>query len=295
MIFVIIHLGEITMKTNINQLVTHAATGNIAHPTIGKSYWTSYDGKAINVPSVGSITYDIEVGDVCVGLVGDHVEPGVSIKNPDKANNMTLNHLACIGNIATVVSGSAKGKTGVVTGKHGGVDHVIIYFDQETLNKMVIGDMIQIKTRGLGLTLDDYPSIKMFNIDPLLLDKLDIIQHELALDVAVSKVLPAHLLGAGIGSANIQTGDYDIMLHDKSQNEKYGLNDLRYGDLVAIENHYAAYGPHYKEGSLSIGIIVHSDSQSAGHGPGVVIIMTDDSTTLTYHIDKTSNIAKYIK
>ena len=64
------------MKTNIDKLVTHAATGNIAHPTIGKSYWISYDGKPINVPSVGSITYGIEVGDVCVGLVGDHVEPG---------------------------------------------------------------------------------------------------------------------------------------------------------------------------------------------------------------------------
>lgn len=283
------------MKTNKDKLVTHATTGNIAHPTLGKSYWTSYEGKAINVPSVGSITYDIEVGDVCVGLVGDHVEPGVSIRNADKANNMTLNHLACIGNIATVVSGNAKGKTGVVTGKHGGVDHVIIYFDQETLNEMVIGDMIQIKTKGLGLALSDYPQIKMFNIDPDLLEKLGIIEADSKLSVPVAKVLPAHLLGAGIGSANIQVGDYDIMLHDQSQNEKYDLNDLRYGDLIAIENHYAPFGPHYKEGSLSIGIIVHSDSQSAGHGPGVVVIMTDDSKTLTYHLDKTSNIAKYVK
>ncbi len=283
------------MKTNKDKLVTHAATGNIAHPTIGKSYWISYEGKAINVPSVGSITYDIEVGDIAVGLVGDHVEPGVSIKNPDSQNNMTLNHLACIGNIATVVSGSAKGKTGVVTGKHGGVDHVIIYFDQETLNQMVIGDMIQIKTRGLGLQLIDYPQIKLFNIDPILFEKLGIHEINGNLVVPVAKVLPAHLLGAGIGSSNIQIGDYDIMLHDEKQNEKYGLNDLRYGDIIAIENHYAPFGPHYKEDSISIGIIVHSDSQSAGHGPGVVIIMTDDSRTLGYERDKDSNISKYIK
>lgn len=282
------------MKTNENKLVSHAALGNIAHPTIGKSYWTSFDGKAINLPSVGSITYDYKIGDNCVDIVGDHVEPGVSIKNYDKQNNMTLNHLACIGNIATVVSGKAAGKTGVVTGKHGGVDHVIIYFDEDTLNEMVIGDSIQIKTKGLGLELLDYPSIKMFNIDPDLFNKLDITEENNKVSVAVSKVLPAHLLGAGIGSSNIQIGDYDIMLHDQSENEKYGLNDLRFGDIIAIENHYAAFGPYYKSGSLSIGVIVHSDSQSAGHGPGVVIIMSDDSKKLKYHLDESANLNKYI-
>ena len=33
---------------------------------------------------------------------------------------------------------------------------------------------------------------------------------------------------------------------------------------------------HYKKDSLSIGVVVHSNSQSAGHGPGVVIIMSDE-------------------
>lgn len=283
------------MKSNKDKLVTHAATGNIAHPTIGKSYWTSFEGKAVNLPSVGSITYDIEIGDICTDIVGDHVEPGVSIKNYDSANNMTLNHLACIGNEVLVVSGNAAGAKGIVTGKHGGVDHVIVYFTQEDLNKMVIGDMMQVKTKGLGLQLIDYPEIKLFNLDPTLLEKMSIKEEAEKVIVKVSKVLPAHLLGAGIGSANIQIGDYDIMMHDQEENKKYGLNDLRFGDFVAIENHYAAYGPHYKNNSLSIGVIVHSDSQSAGHGPGVVIIMSDDSSTLDYEIDKNINLINYIK
>lgn len=282
------------MHTNKNKLIKHAATGVIAHPTIGKSYWTSFEGKAINLPSVGSITYDIEIGDNCIDLVGDHVEPGVSIKNYDSANNMTLNHLACIGNEVTVITGQAAGEVGYVTGKHGGVDHVIVYFSQETLSKMVIGDMMQVKTFGLGLEYLDYPEVKLFNIDPNLLEQLPISEVDEKLEVEVTKVLPAHLLGAGIGSANIQIGDYDIMLHDQSQNEKYGLNDLRFGDLVAIENHYSAYGPHYKENSLSIGVIVHSDSQSAGHGPGVVIIMSDDSFSLKYKVNPDLNLRTFI-
>lgn len=283
------------MKTNRDKLISHAASGTIAHPSLGKSYWTSFDGQAINVPSVGSITYDIEIGDNCIDLVGDHVEPGVSIRNNDKANNMTLNHLACIGNIATITSGNAKGKTGIVTGKHGGVDHVIIYFDQATINQLVIGDNIQIKTQGLGLALTDYPEIKLFNIDPNLFEKLAIEQDvNKRIIVPVSKVLPAHLLGAGIGSANIQIGDYDIMMHDQKANQEYGLNDLRFGDFVAIKDHYAPFGPHYKQGSLSIGIIVHSNSMSAGHGPGVVIIMTDDSNQLDYKINQDLNLKDFI-
>lgn len=283
------------MKTNKDKLITHAASGTIAHPTLGKSYWTSFDGQAINVPSVGSITYDIEVGHNCIDLVGDHVEPGVSIRNNDKANNMTLNHLACIGNIATITSGNAKGATGFVTGKHGGVDHVIIHFEQDIINQLVIGDNIQIKTKGLGLALTDYPQIKLFNLDPNLFEEIDIsVDVNKRVTVPVTKVLPAHLLGAGLGSANIQIGDYDIMMHDQNENLKYDLNSLRFGDFVAIKDHYAAFGPHYKKDSLSIGVVVHSNSQSAGHGPGVVIIMSDDSNTLDYKLNPNLNLRDFI-
>lgn len=283
------------MKTNKDKLITHAIVGEISDPTINKSYWTGYDGVARTLPSVGSITYDIEVGDVCIGLVGDHIEPGVSIKNKDAKANMTLNQLACIGNTATIVSGDAKGETGIVTGKHGGIDHVIIYFKQKILNKLVIGDKIQIKSLGLGLELSDYPKVAVMNIDPTLLDKLSLEEVDEKLVVPVAKVIPAYLMGAGIGSDNSRAGDYDIMLHDQDKNLKFDLNDLRFGDVVAIRDHYANYGPHYKQGALTIGVIVHSDSYSAGHGPGVVVILTSDSDQLEYKLQKNANIAKLIK
>lgn len=283
------------MKTNENKLVTHAVVGEIAHPKLGKSYWIGYDGLPRTLPSIGSITYDIEIGDVCTGLVGDHIEPGVSIRNKDNKDNMTLNHLACVGNIATIISGDAKGETGVVTGKHGGVDHVIIYFKQKILDKLVIGDKIQIKSKGLGLKLLDHPEITLMNLDPNLLKNLLIEDNTENLTVAVTKVIPAYLMGSGIGSDNSRSGDYDIMLHDKEKNKKFDLDDLRFGDLVAIRDHYANYGPHYQKGALTIGIIVHGDSYSAGHGPGVVVIMTTNSDKLQYIIDDKANIAKLIK
>lgn len=283
------------MKTNKDKIITHAVTGDIAHPTISKSYWIGFDGVPRTLPSVGSITYDIEIGDICTGLAGDHIEPGVSIKNKDSKENMTLNHLACIGNTATIITGNAKGETGTVTGKHGGIDHVIIYFSQKVLNKLVIGDKIQIKAQGLGLELLDYPEVTVMNIDPKLLERLNIEETDEKLIVPVTKVIPAYLMGSGVGSDNSRTGDYDIMLHDQNKNKKFDLNDLRFGDLVAIRDHYAGFGPHYKEGSLTIGVIVHSDSFSAGHGPGVAVILTSESDKLDYKLEKNANIAKLIK
>ena len=283
------------MKTNEEKLITHAVVGEISHPTINKSYWIGFDGVPRTLPSVGSITYDIEVGDICTGLVGDHIEPGVSIKNKDSKENMTLNHLACIGNTATIVSGDAKGETGVVTGKHGGIDHVIIYFKQKVLDKLVIGDKIQIKSKGLGLQLTEYPEITVMNLDPKFLNKLYVEDNKDKLTIPVAKVIPAYLMGSGIGSDNSRTGDYDIMLFDNDKNNKFDLKDLRFGDVVAIRDHFANFGPHYKKGALTIGVIAHGDSYSAGHGPGVVVIMTTDSDKLDYKIDKTANIAKIIK
>jgi hypothetical protein len=60
--------------------------------------------------------------------MADHVEPGVSLENRVKDSRMpqaqsrALNVLSCIGNEAIVVKGDAKGETGVVVGKHGGIE-----------------------------------------------------------------------------------------------------------------------------------------------------------------------------
>ena len=102
------------------------------------------------LPGVGGITYNVRIGDPAVGWEADHMEPGVSIKNLEKKEgsrgaNDGLNTFACIGNEAVVMSGAAKEERGTVTGKHGGIEHVLVDFGPEIKEKMVIGDKIQVK------------------------------------------------------------------------------------------------------------------------------------------------------
>src|SRR5208337_1440454 len=120
------------LRTNAEKLIKISVMGEIASPTIRSVYNVSATGKPLVLPGVGGITYNLRVGDPACGWEADHVEPGVSVENKEndarsgQAANTALNVLSCVGNKATVVSGGAKGETGIVTGKHGGIEHVLV-------------------------------------------------------------------------------------------------------------------------------------------------------------------------
>ena len=119
------------------------------------------------------------------------MEPGVSIKASDTNENNALNTLSCIGNEARVISGEAKGAKGFVTGKHGGIEHVLVYFERETLEKMAIGDKILIKAQGQGMKLMGFEDkVKAMNIDPALYYKLNITSDNGMLNVPVAARFP---------------------------------------------------------------------------------------------------------
>ena len=284
------------MKTNKDHLVIQGVQGRVHHPTLrGNGYRVGFDGVARILPAVGGITYNYFVGDSCMNIVGDHVEPGVSSKNADALEDGAYNTFACVGNVAKVVSGDAKGSLGFVSGKHGGIDHVIIAFDAATLDKMLVDDKILVYGCGQGLQLNDYQDVMCMNLDPNLLDKLNIKEDSGKLVIDVTHIIGGELMGSGLGSASLFQGDFDIMTQDKKANELYHLESLRFGDLVMIENCYCGNGAIYKKGATSIGIIVHSDSFTAGHGPGVTILFTCANDTLIGNINKDANIANYLE
>ncbi len=142
------------------------------------------------------------------------------------------------------------GAGGVVTGTHGGgIEHVIIDFADADLEKLVIEDKVLIKSFGQGLQFLDYPGIFVRNLDPRLLDKLDIEQKDGKLIVPVAKRIPAKLMGSGIGSASTASGgDYDITTTDQAEIKALGLDELRFGDLVVLEDSDNRYGRSYRKG-----------------------------------------------
>ncbi len=286
------------ITTNEKTLIELALQGTVNHSDEFMPHEVSHEGIAYSVPGVGSITYNVKVGDKTFGWTSDHTEPGVSTvcTSTEKAYMKGYNFLACIGNEVRVITGDAKGAKGVVTGKHGGVEHVMIDFAQNVLEKLTIDDKFLIRSVGQGLALVDFNTIRVMNLAPALFNKMNVSAKNEQLTVGVTHIVPAEIMGSGIGSLATTRGDYDITTQDPEAVKKYKLDQIRLGDIIAITDADNSYGRCYKKGAVSICIVVHSNSFIAGHGPGVTTIMTTSKTgVIKPIIDSHANIAELLK
>jgi len=288
------------LKTNADKVVKVSVQGKVAYPAGSRRYGVDAEGRPFLLPSIGGISYNVKIGDPAFGWAGDHIEPGVStLVDGEKRYdfpNTSYHFYSCVGNEAVVVTGDAKGKKGVVTGHHGGAEHVMIDFPDEVLAKLNMDDKFLIKGWGQGLKLVDYPDIHLTNLDPNLLKKMGIRElKDGRIEVRVAALVPGHLMGSGVGSSSMGTGDYDIMTTDREEITKLGLDRLRFGDFVAIIDHDNTYGRSWRRGAVTIGIVIHSDCLYAGHGPGVTTLISSAKPLIVPKVDTNANLAKLLK
>ncbi|MCL2616646.1 MAG: DUF4438 domain-containing protein [Defluviitaleaceae bacterium] len=281
------------LKTNKDKLPVISVQGQVAPPTFKASPRIDTEGRIHYFPGTGGITYNAKIGDPACGWAADHLEPGVSLKHSDENMNRALSIYACIGNEAVVVSGDAKGARGFVTGKHGGVEHLLVYFDDETLEKMTCEDKVLVKGCGQGMLLVDHQDITLRSMSPVLLEKMNISEEGGILKVGVAKIAPAMIMGSGLGSLPSANGDYDITMFDADVAKEYGLDDLRFGDIVAIPGADTRFGRTYMTNAMTIGVIVHSDCVSPGHGPGVTTLMSALDGKIVPFIDPKANLKDF--
>jgi len=290
------------LKTNEKKVVEFLLPCQPGPPLLLPGWQVDHEGSPFKLPESGGITLNVQVGDLASGFEGDHVEPGVSCTanalKPLEFPNNILQLYSCVGNTARIVSSlyeSIKGAKGVVTGQHGGSEHVMVDFPREVREKMTYEDKIIIQARGQGLKLIDYPDIKLYNLDPDLLKKMKIEEKNGKLSVPVTTIVPPVCMGAGIGMLNPGAGDYDISTNDLYTVKKYKLDQIRLGDFVALTDHDNCYGRTYKKGAITIGIVCHSDCYLAGHGPGVCTLITCDKSLIEPKIDPDANIANRLQ
>jgi hypothetical protein len=71
-----------------------------------------------------------------------------------------------------------------------------------------------------------------------------------------------------------------------------GLDDLRFGDLVAITDWDSRYGHGYLRGSVVVGVVCQGGSVRSGYGPGLAIIMTSHSGMIEPVVTPGANLAE---
>lgn len=284
-----------TIQTNAADIVTVSIAGQVANPSLSglpaEPYRLDADGKAFLWPTFGGIVYNVTVGDSAFGWSGDCVHPSVSISHPDANKNRGLNVFACVGNEAMIVSGAAKGAKGVVTGKSGRFsDQVIVHFDTETRRMIAVDDSILVKAEGVGLTVPECPDVSFKSLSPALFDALPKHREDSVLKMGVCGVVPPHFVGAGAGLTS-EGGSLHMQSTDRAALAKLGLDQLRLGDVVAIQDTDSRYNHGYLRGAMSIGIVGQTDGPRAGYGPGMTIVMTAPGGQLGCYDAPGTNIA----
>ena len=111
-----------------------------------------------------------------------------------------------------------------------------------------------------------------------------------ALEVGVVARIPAHLVGAGLGLTS-EGGSLHMQSTDRAELARLGLDGLRLGDLVALEDTDSRYNHGYLRGAMSIGVVCATDGPRAGYGPGIAVLMTAPAGQLGAFIDASANIA----
>ena len=279
---------ERTLRWNFDDLVGMAVTGQVSQPALRRGgYVHRPDGIGEILPGMYGINYSARVGDRAFGWAGDHVEPGVSIAHTDERSDFALHYLTCIGNEAQVTTGLAKGATGVITGEHA---RLLVDFEPDALERMSVGDRIQIHALGRGLRLESHPEIEFKKTSPALALALGLEEDGPRILCPVAMELPPPIMGSG-AELNAEFVDQDLMSGDRALMSELGIDGMRLGDLIGIRNVDHRYGRSYRDGWTAICLCIHGDSVMTGHGPGILTLATGPSHLLDFRLDPTANIA----
>ena len=280
------------ITTNKDKLLTLAVQGKIAPAEPARSYVTTWDGKPKMAIGIGGINYNLKIGgDVFGWASGDRATMGVATVGADERSVGSWLNFTSIGNEVKVMSGEARSKKGVIIGKFG--SYVLVHFDEKVLEKLAVGNTLHVKARGVGLVIDGYEDVFAHGITPEILEKMVVRNADGKLEVPVVKTIPGEIVGQGAGRGSL-SGNWHIQTCFPPDIEKYGLKELRFGDLVLLKDIQTDYGMGYFTGGATLGVVCSGPSDISGLGIGVTPILSTRFGKIIARLDPSANIGKYL-
>lgn len=282
------------LSTNKASVLIIAVQGRVAAAQPSRGYIVTWDGKPKLAVGTGGINYNLRLGDKVFGWAsGDRATVGVAaeaVSDARSGGEAWLAH-ASIGNEVRITGGAGQGDIGFVVGKFG--SYVLLQFPEATVDKLSIGDRLQVKASGLGLEIDGFKDVFIHSLAPELLEKLGLRVAGGRIEVPVVKSIPAEIVGQGSGGGSLY-GNWYIQTCYPPDIKRYGLDELRFGDLVLLEDTQTDYGRGHYVGGATIGVVCAGPSDVSGLGIGVTAVLSTRFGKLAARIDPEANIAKYL-
>jgi hypothetical protein len=282
------------LTSNAARLVSQVLAGEVWPALADRhAYRVGPDGQPFVLPGMGGVTLGTHCGDPATGYASDHLEPGASVRHREAGPNMALQFLTCVGNPVRVDSGPAAGVVGHVIGQHA---YVLVDFAPDVMAGITTGDQVTVTACGQGLALADHPAVTVKNCSPGLLAAMPGgTGADGRLEVHVAAMVPAEAVGAGAGMVS-EYANTDLMgaYAGLGPDLSLGLESLRIGDIVALEESDHRYGRGYRPGYLTIGVISTGQCMLFGHGPGPSTLLSGPADAFRVVTDPDANLASWL-
>lgn len=280
--------------TNRDKLLTIAVQGEIAPAEPGRAYAVTWDGKPKIAIGIGGINYNLKIGDKVFGWAsGDRATMGVAAMGAgqDRHRGAWLNFTSIGNEVRILEEHGSEDKKGVIIGKFD--RYVLIHFEDKVLEKLAIGDSLQVRACGIGLEIEGFKDVFIHGVSPEVLEKLVTQNAEGRLVVPIVKEIPAELIGRGAGGSSLY-GHWHIQTCYPPDIEKFGLEELCFGDIVLLQDIQTDYGKGYFKGGATIGVVCSGPSDISGLGIGVTPILSTRFGKIATRIDPSANIGRYL-
>ena len=280
-----------TLATNAERLVRQPLRGEVWPALADRhAYRVDADGVPFVLPGMGGVTLGVHPGDIATGYAADHLEPGLSIRHRAPAANYALQFLSCVGNVVTVRSGPAAGATGRVIGQHA---YVLADLAEDELAQIASGDVVDVLARRAGAHAHRPPRHRREErrTRPARRPSACTPATTAGCAVPVAVRVPAAAVGAGAGMVS-EFANTDLMGAYAGQGEdlSLGLESLRIGDVVALEDQDHRFGRGWRPGWTTIGVISTGHCRLFGHGPGPSSILSGPSDAFALVDEPAANL-----
>ena len=273
-------------------LVATNTSGVVEHPGLdGGPYLIDADGRPFVPTGTGGVVLGLAMGDSVFGFDADSASPAVSIVHPEPAARSALTAYACLGNQVTVRTGAAAGERGTVLGKRGEQGRVLAWFPPEVTAALVPGDALSIRAVGQGARLaGDAGDLggQLLNVEPMFLAGLPIELAAGPISVGVRGRVRSKFVGNGIGRPAHQW-DLDLQVTPETA-AAVGLEQLRIGDLVAVDDLDVRHNAGYRRGWVTVGVVTTTTSPRPGHGAGLMPILSVPGSSIDLQIDPVGHL-----
>ncbi len=268
------------LTTNKDKLLTVAIQGQVAPAQPSRGYTVTWEGKPKMAIGTGSINYNLKIGDRVFGWASaDRATVGVATEGVGEERFKDAWPVyASIGNEVKVLSGGAKDEKGIVVGKFG--SYVLVHFEDGVLDKLAIGDSLAAKACGIGLEIEGFKDVFVHGLAPEVLEKLVTKINDGKLEVPVVMEIPAEIVGQGAGGSSL-TGNWHIQTCYPPDIKDYGLEKLRFGDIVLLKDTETDYGKGYYRGGATVGVVCSGPSDVSGLGIAVTPAFSSSSELAT--------------